>query len=327
LKHSNTSNHKILVTGGAGFIGSHVCEVLLKQNRIPVVLDNVSTGSWDNLAFDTHHQIERIESSLLACETLPDILKRVSGVIHLAAQVSPSISIQQPLFSLKENTASFVALLEAVRSVNPSLPVVYASSAAIYGDQNGQACSEDSRISPPQPTSHYGLEKLSLEHYAALYTRLYGVQITGLRFFNVFGERQDPTSQYSGVISKFMQAATTTQAITIFGDGQQTRDFIYVKDVVSAILNSFESAQDPCYNVATGSTINLIELYQTIEALFDIRFNVSYEPARLGDIRYSSACNQTGLKAGILPSTFISLKEGLETMRQYDTPFKQEAIV
>jgi UDP-glucose 4-epimerase len=325
--HSNQLNNAVFVTGGAGFIGSHVCEALLAHGITPIVIDNLSTGNWNNLAFDHHHRIERIQASLLEYELLPEVLNRVTGVIHLAAQVSPSLSIQQPLLSLQENTATFIGLLEAVRTVNPGLPVVYASSAAVYGDQQGSPCSEDATVSPPQPTSHYGLEKLSLEQYARLYTHLYGMHLTGLRFFNVFGERQCPSSQYSGVISTFMQAATRHHNITIYGDGEQTRDFIYVKDVVTALLNALHAPKNACYNVATGTTINLLELYQTIETLFNIRFNVTHEPARLGDIRFSSALNAAGLSQGILPQECISLQKGLELMRHYETTHKLEATV
>jgi UDP-glucose 4-epimerase len=305
---------RVLVTGGAGFIGSHVCEVLLSQGLIPVVIDNISTGHWSNLAFDTEGKIERIESDLLNPEVLPGCIADVDAAIHLAAQVSPPLSIERPLFSMEQNISSFVYLLETIREEKPDIPLVYASSAAIYGDQDGNPCDESATVSSPQPTSHYGLEKWNLEHYAALYRRLYQLNLTGLRFFNVYGQRQDPSSQYSGVISKFMDAASTHKSITIFGDGQQTRDFIYVRDVVHAILHGLSIGYGNVFNVATGTSISLIKLYQTIETLHGISLNVHHAPARLGDIRYSLACNTNGMQAGILPESFTALSEGLASM-------------
>jgi UDP-glucose 4-epimerase len=315
-----TLHNTILITGGAGFIGSHVGEELLSAGKHLIILDDFSSGQQGNVDIHDASRIELVNSSLLDCADLDSILRRVDGVVHLAAQVSPPVSIQKPRFSMQQNIESYIHLLEAIKNVNPQLPLVYASSAAIYGDQDGQVCNEDAAMSPPKPTSHYGLEKWNLEHYAALYYRLYKLNSVGLRFFNVFGERQDPSSQYSGVISKFMDAANNHGSIKIFGDGQQTRDFIYVKDVARAIINGLSPQEGAnVYNVATGRSISLIELYQGIERIYGLTFNVEFNPPRLGDIVLSRATNQKGLNAGILPRSFVSLDEGLSRIKHYAT--------
>jgi len=313
-----TTHNTILITGGAGFIGSHVAETLIGSGKNVILLDNFSSGRQSNVDIHNPSRVEVINRSILDCTTLDGVLARVDGVVHLAAQVSPPVSIQEPRYSMQQNIESYIYLLEAVKNVNPSLPLVYASSAAINGDQDGKVCNEDAAVSPPMPTSHYGLEKWNLEHYSALYNRLYGMNATGLRFFNVFGERQDPSSQYSGVISKFMDAATKDGNIKIFGDGQQTRDFIYVKDVARAIVNALSHQQGAhVYNVATGTSITLIDLYKEIEQIYGVTFNVDFNPPRLGDIVLSIATNDKGLNAGILPSDFVTIAQGLSNIKAY----------
>ena len=216
---------RVLVTGGAGFIGSHSVDALLAGGTEVVVLDNFSTGKTANLPSHARLTLERGD-----IRNRPDVAGAIVGcthVLHLAAQVSVRASVEDPPGSAQHNVLGFVNVLDAARRAGVKR-VVYASSASAFGDPGELPLSESSPLAPLSP---YGLEKSCNEQYAALFKQIFGLSALGLRYFNVYGPRQDPASPYTGVINKFADRLRAGQPLTVFGDGGQTRDFIFVKDV------------------------------------------------------------------------------------------------
>ncbi|OAJ35030.1 NAD-dependent epimerase/dehydratase family protein [Piscirickettsia salmonis] len=277
----------ILVTGGAGFIGSHTVELLLAQGYRVRVLDNLSTGKLSNLPADQSN-LEIITADVRDYDAVLQGLQGVSAVLHLAAQVSVPRSIDNPLESLDVNTKGFINVLEAVRRTDGKIHVAYASSAAVYGSAEQLPC-DDTQALPAEINSFYALEKANKERYAALYHKLFNITSTGLRYFNVFGPKQDPSSQYAGVISKFMTAAANDQPISIYGDGEQSRDFIYVTDVARANMLALQNTPYGVCNIATGCATSLNQLVNNIEKITGNKLNCSYFSERSGDIKHSIA--------------------------------------
>ena len=225
----------VLVTGGAGFIGSHSVEHLLDQN-IPVrILDDFSAGSRQYLP--AHSLLEIQEGDIRDCRSVKKAMEGMTHVLHLAAQVSVQASVDDPPRSCATNIGGFVNVLEAARS-NGIQRMVYASSAAVYGRPEQLPLTETSE---PRPCSPYGLEKYVNDQYATLFAKEFGISLLGLRYFNVYGPRQDPQSSYAGVISKFISMIEQEQPLSIFGDGTQTRDFIFVKDIAKANVHALQS--------------------------------------------------------------------------------------
>jgi UDP-glucose 4-epimerase len=304
-----------LVTGGAGFIGSHLCEALLKGGHRLTVLDNLSTGKRENLPDNVH----LIEGDAADRRVLSKMMPNVDGVFHLAAIASVQQSIEAWADTSHANQFATIALLEAIsKRVGGMIPFVYASSAAVYGDP-------DASYLPITESTHtlqltpYGADKLGSEQHARIARHLFGIPTLGLRFFNVYGERQDPSSPYSGVISIFMDRLSQGQGITIFGDGQQTRDFIYVGDVVArliAAMELLERGEQPkahAINVCHGQATSLLELAGAIAKLHGITPNMTHAPARAGDIAHSlgdASVSHECLKC----AATISLEEGLSRM-------------
>ncbi len=220
---------KVLITGGAGFIGSHTADLLMEQG-IPVrVLDNLSSGHRHNLP-NQHALLEFIEGDITDADAVKKAMNGVSHCLNLAAQVSVVASLEDPEFSARQNIVGYINVLDAART-NGVERLIYASSAAIYGEPPELPLSEDVTVKQLSP---YGLEKQINENYADLYRRLYDFSSLGMRYFNVFGPRQDPKSPYAGVIALFVDRITANKPVTILGDGMQTRDFIYVEDVARA---------------------------------------------------------------------------------------------
>src|SRR5690242_10747227 len=217
---------RVVVTGGAGFIGSHTVEALLATGTEVVVFDNFSTGTMQNLP-RAEPGIAIVEGDIRSQEDCARAMAGATHVLHLAAQVSVVASVERPGDSCALNVLGFVNVLDAARRANVCR-VVYASSAAVYGVPAVLPLSEDAALAPISP---YGLEKCVDEQYAQLFSRLYGIQTLGLRYFNVYGPRQDPRSPYAGVIAKFCAAVNSRAALSVFGDGLQTRDFVFVKDI------------------------------------------------------------------------------------------------
>ena len=279
---------KILVTGGAGFIGSHTVDLLLQSGFKVVVLDDLSSGKITNLDL-FNPNLEFIPGDVLDYPKLLTQVKRADAVLHLAALPSVAKSIEEPVLSLQINTQGFLHVLEAVRHAQKTVRLVYASSAAIYGDTAQLPCRDESLLPTNAVLSPYAMDKANNERYAALYANLFGIQSLGLRYFNVYGPRQDPKSSYAGVIAKFIENYKKREELTILGDGAQSRDFIFVGDIAEANLMALQSELTGAINIATGVPETLLSLVKYIEAAGGSAAQIDFAPARAGDIRESYA--------------------------------------
>lgn len=300
---------RILVTGGAGFIGSHLVERLLAQGDRVRVLDNLSTGKRANLP--RHKRLEFIEDDvreLAACEAAA---AGSDAVFHLAAVASVQASIDDPISTHAANFLGTLNLLEAARRRGVAR-FVFASSAAVYGDAEMLPVSEESRVRPLSP---YAADKLSGEQYLQFYARRHGLAATAFRFFNVYGPRQDPASPYSGVISIFAERIRRGSPVTLYGDGRQTRDFVYVEDLVQVLLAALSNraTYGGVFNVGCGCECSLLELLAELERLTGRAAERRHEPARAGDVRHSRA-GVARLRAalGFVPVTPI--RDGLAAL-------------
>lgn len=303
-----------LVTGGAGFIGSHLVEELLKEGRKIVVIDDLSTGKRENLPESP--DLTFFEVSITDREFLRKLFSeyRFSTVFHLAAVASVQRSVEEPLYCHQVNFDGTLYLIEESRRTGVG-KFVFASSAAVYGDLPRLPKREDMAVKPQTP---YAVDKYASERYTVNSFDLYGLEATALRFFNVYGERQDPSSPYSGVISIFIDRIKRFKegenvTIDIYGDGRQTRDFVYVKDVVRALLLAEKGkTAGEVYNVGTGRETSLLELLSTLEEIVGQLPPVRFLPPRPGDIRRSVADISKISEIGYTPS--YSLREGLERL-------------
>ena len=276
----------ILVTGGAGFIGSHSVDLLLQHGFKVRVLDNLSSGKRSNLPL-SNPNLELCIGDVTCFEDVEAAMQGMDACLHLAAQVSVVVSIQDPVLSCQQNILGFTSVMHAAAKSSIKR-LVYASSAAAYGQPARLPIDESAVLAPISP---YGLEKSVNEQYAAMAHDLYSLSSLGLRYFNVYGPRQDPASSYAGVISIFMERIQQDKAITIYGDGSQSRDFIYVGDVARAnVAALLSNAQGAC-NVATGHSITLLDLVSIISS-FAGPAKVNFAKARDGDIRLSAASVQ-----------------------------------
>ena len=302
----------ILVTGGAGFIGSHLVEELAKKGETVIVLDNLSTGKKENLPCDD--KVIFIEGDITDKKLIHELFSfyQFSKVFHLAAVASVIKSVEQPEETHRTNFDGTLYLLnEAVkRKVNK---FIFASSAAVYGDIPDLPKKEDMPVKPLTP---YAVDKYASERYVINAFNLYGLKTAAIRFFNVFGERQDPSSPYSGVISIFIDKIKRFKNgedvnITIFGDGKQTRDFVYVKDVVKGLLlvSETERSDGKVFNLGTGKSISLLEILEILEDITGFLPPIKFEPERKGDIKHSEADISKIKQIGFQPS--YSVKEGL----------------
>jgi UDP-glucose 4-epimerase len=303
---------RFLVTGGAGFIGSHIVEHLLKANHQARVLDNFTTGKRQNLDFAAgNSNLEIREGDIRDAEAVTAAMTDIDGVFHEAALVSVPKSVEQPDLSFDINARGTFNVFENARKAGVRR-VVYASSAAVYGDNERLPLSE---TFAPIPLSPYGLDKLYTEHLGALYQSLYGQQMVALRYFNVFGPRQDPKSPYSGVISIFVDRLKAGTVPTIYGDGEQTRDFVYVGDIVQANLKSMfaESASFRVFNVGCGRQTSLNQLLAQLKELTGSSVTPTYADGRAGDIRHSlSDISRIQKDLGYAPE--YTLAEGLRLL-------------
>lgn len=280
---------KILVTGGAGFIGSHLVDTLLADGRQVVVLDNFSTGKRNNLPQD-HPALSVIDGDIRDLSTVDAATAGVDAIVHLAAVASVQASIADPVTTHQVNLVGTLNLLQAAREHHVRR-FVYASSAAVYGDTAQLPIDEDE---PPAPLTPYAADKLAGEHYCDFYGRQFGLEPVVFRFFNIFGPRQDPTSPYSGVISIFLKQAMDRRSMTVFGDGEQSRDFVYVDDLVRLLTDAITARKPPVQpvNVGNGHQTSLNELLQMIGDFAGAPLVIRYDSPRAGDIRHSCADNQ-----------------------------------
>ncbi|HSW69509.1 MAG TPA: NAD-dependent epimerase/dehydratase family protein [Gammaproteobacteria bacterium] len=304
---------RIVVTGGAGFIGSHTVDLLLQNNFQVTVLDNLISGklSYLNLA---HPNLKFIQGDILNFPLLLTLLKECDAVLHLAALPSVIKSIADPLTSFKVNTEGFLHLLQMIRQLNRPIRLVYASSAAVYGNNIRLPCQDqDESSSTEMALSPYALEKANNERYANLYDYLFGMKSLGLRYFNVYGTRQDPKSPYAGVISKFIEYYQQDEPILVFGDGSQSRDFIHVSDVARANLKALQSDCFGVLNIATGKAENLLDLITYIEMAGRKKTKLDFVSARPGDITHS--CASTDKAEKYLDFRYeTNLREGISSL-------------
>jgi UDP-glucose 4-epimerase len=274
-----------LVTGGAGFIGSHLAEELLRRGERVRVVDSLITGKRQNLAHLP--DAEFVHGDLADLDVARRAVEGIEYVLHQAAIPSVPRSVQDPITSNRANVDASLNVLVAARDAGVRR-VVYAGSSSAYGDTPTLPKVE---TMPTAPLSPYALQKLVAEQYCQMFTRLYGLETVTIRYFNVFGPRQDPSSPYSGVISLFIRALVDGQRPTIYGDGGQTRDFTYVANVVDGVLRACQApaASGEVINVATGGRISLNELFQVIKDLTGASVEPAYAEVRAGDVRDSQA--------------------------------------
>ena len=307
-----------LVTGGAGFIGSHLAEELVRGGHSVRIVDSLITGKRANLAHVPG--IEFVEGDLAEPGVAERAVQRIDYVLHQAAIPSVPRSVKDPVSSNRANITSTLNLLVAARDAGVKR-LVYAGSSSAYGDTPVLPKREDMA---PNPLSPYALQKLVGEQYCRMFTQLYGFETVTTRYFNVFGPRQDPGSPYSGVISLFSTALLEGRQPTIYGDGGQTRDFTYIANVVDGVLRACEAPNvaGEVMNVATGSRISLNELLQTMNRIVGTNLEAVYAGARPGDVRDSQAdITKAQMLLGYSPT--VGLEEGLQRTLEW---FRTESI-
>jgi UDP-glucose 4-epimerase len=299
----------VLVTGGAGFIGSALVAALLARGDTVRVLDNLSTGRRENLA-PHRGACDLIEGDIRDPATLDRALRGVQLVFHQAALPSVPASLADPLTTHEVCATATLRLLMAARATGVRR-VVYASSCSVYGDQEAHPQHE---ALPAAPASPYAAAKLAGEQYARVFHQAFGLETVALRYFNVFGPRQDPASPYAAAIPIFMSALLAGEPITIFGDGEQSRDFVFVEDVVAANLRAAEAPDAPggAFNIGSGTATTINDLVRAIAAVAGRTPTVRHAPARPGDIRHSRAdISRARRSLAFAPAT--SLRDGLLT--------------
>jgi len=295
-----------LVSGGAGFIGSHLVEELVRRGERVRVVDNLSTGKRQNIAHLS--SVEFVEGDLADLDVAQRAVNGIEYVLHQAAIPSVPRSVEDPITSNRANIEATLNILVAARDAGVRR-LVYAGSSSAYGDTPTLPKVETMATAPLSP---YALQKLVGEQYCQMFTRLYGLETVTIRYFNVFGPRQDPSSPYSGVISLFISALCDGRQPTIYGDGEHTRDFTYVANVVDGVLRACTAAEasGEVINVATGGRISLNTLFNTIRQLVDASINPIYSAPRPGDVKDSQAdISKARRLLGYEPS--ISFEEGL----------------
>lgn len=278
---------RVLVTGGAGFIGSNLVDALLADGGYDVrVLDNFSTGRRENLAHCLS-DIELVEGDIRDQEIVEDAVRGVDMILHEAALPSVPRSIKAPVTSNDVNVGGTLKLLSSAHKAGVQR-VVFASSSSIYGDTEVLPKHEGLT---PKPMSPYAVTKLTGEHYLRVFADLYGMETLAIRYFNVFGRRQDPTSQYSGVIAKFMTAAIEGSTYYVNGDGSQARDFTFIDNVVHANLLALKAPKlrGEAINVAVGEKYTLLDLIDAINKAAGVDLPIEFRASRAGDVKYSQA--------------------------------------
>ena len=302
---------KVVITGGAGFIGSHLVEYWESRNAEVHVIDNLRSGNINNI--EPFKNVNFHKVSITDREAVFDILENASYVHHLAAMISVPESIQKPIECVDININGLLNILDAAAK-HKVKKIVHSSSAAIYGE-NPESPKEISML--PKPKSPYGITKLDGEYYLQVYHENYALKGIALRYFNVFGPRQDPKSQYAAAIPIFISKAIKNEPIIIYGDGEQTRDFVYVKDIVQAnILAATNENITGVFNVGRGDAITINEIAKLIIKETNSNSKIIYEETRAGDIKHSlSSINLTTLNLGYKPK--YSLSDGLKETIKY----------
>ena len=303
--------NRVLVTGGAGFIGSHIVQKLLDDGCKVRVLDDLSSGKRANIPIN-HERLEFIEGSIVDKQLLERACLDIDAVIHLAALVSVPLSISSPDKSAATNVTGFLNVLNCLKEREFQGRFIYASSSAVYGsDAAEKPLTEE--CAPGELISPYALDKYTNERYAELYAKLYGMKTLGFRFFNIYGPRQDPSSQYSGVISIFMDSAINGKKIGVYGDGFQTRDFVYVGDLAKIVCEALIGSYQGVLNLGTGNAISVNELVQAVKTVVGSNVAVAHLPPRKGDIKHSCA-NTDKLREALGLVASSKLEKGLRLL-------------
>jgi UDP-glucose 4-epimerase len=312
---TRSPTRRVLVTGGAGFIGSHLVRALLARGDEVVVIDNFETGLRANLA-DVAARIRLVEGSVADAAAVADALDGVDAVLHQAALPSVPKSLERPVDTHRANVVGTLTLLEGCRRMGVGR-FVYAASSSAYGDHAAESKSEDLE---PRPKSPYAVQKLAGEYYCRVFHALYGLQTVALRYFNVFGARQNPKSQYAAVVPAFVTRMLAGLPPIVHGDGLQSRDFTYIDNVIEANLAALRAPASACgrvYNAACGDSITLLRLVASINEILGTSIEPQHVEARAGDVRHSradvsAAAEALGFRAA------VSVDDGLrETVAWY----------
>ena len=306
---------KVVVTGGCGFIGSNIAEELIKKHYV-VVIDDLSTGRIENIqSLQDKENFEFVRGNITDLGLLKQIFEDVDCIFHQAAIPSVQRSVENPLDTNEANIKGTLNVLIAARDCGVK-KVVYASSSSVYGDTPELPKKENMR---PNPQSPYAVSKLTGEYYCKVFSDIYGIKTICLRYFNVYGPKQNPASEYAAVIPRFINRVLNNQPPIIFGDGNQTRDFTFVKDVVKANILAMEKNVEGVFNIAYGQQISINELANKIMEIVGVKLNPVYDKPRPGDIRNSLAdISLAKQKLGYMPE--YSLEKGLEvTIRWFST--------
>ena len=294
---------KIIVTGGAGFIGSHLVDVLIANGANVVVVDNLSSGKTENINSQATFYKENIESPFTQ-QLIKDV--KPDALFHLAAQADVSQSIANPLMDAQTNINGTINLLRGC--VEASTPkFIFSSTSAVYGNLDKEVITEDESVNP---SSFYGLSKLAAEFYIQLFSNLFPLRYTILRYANVYGPRQLPKGD-GGVVSVFLERLKNGEAIHIHGDGEQTRDFVFVKDVVAANLAALEHTNNETLHISTGKSVSINNLLDFLAEIHNKPIHRNFKDARIGDIRHSCLSNALA-KSSLSWEPTISLSEGLK---------------
>jgi UDP-glucose 4-epimerase len=307
----------ILVTGGAGFIGSNLVDRLVKERHKVVVIDNLSTGKKENI-----NSKAKFYHMDICDKAIIDIFKneKIDVVYHNAAQISVERSIHEPAFDGSVNILGTINVLEACKEANVK-KIIYSSTAAVYGEPKYLGIDENH---PINPISFYGISKYTPELYIKTYSKLYGLDYTILRYSNAYGIRQDPKGE-GGVVAIFLDKLLQGESPTIFGDGNATRDFIFIEDIVEANIRALHEGNKGVFNIGTGKATSIKELFYLMKEFIDIDLDVKYEKERDGDIKHSYFCiNKAKEKLGWNPK--YTLEEGLcKTIKHYRALLAKES--
>ena len=306
-------NKNILITGGAGFIGSHIADELMENNNITIV-DNLSTGNMKNLKNPEHENLTFVEADIRNTD-LDELTSDIDYIFHLAAMASVPLSVEKPEECNDVNVNATVRLLKSAAD-NDVKKVVFSSSSAVYGENRNMPLKE---TEPLMPTSPYAASKASCEVYLKSFYESYGLNYTALRYFNVFGPKQDKNSQYAAVIPNFISALLEGQQAEIYGDGEQTRDFVYVKDIVRANIAAGKSDYNGVVNIASGEKLTINRLYEIVKDTLQSDLEPKYLPERPGDIKHSLADTSNMEKINLKIDSSDFEKQLSETVNWFKT--------